>query len=225
MTTVTASSDARGPIARGLPVALGLTLFAGLWLGGVPLLLALALCGGIAGWEWHARVRGVGTVRTLRAVAGWIALALAALGLILVRGELGLGAAVWTIAVPLSAMAGAAIAHNLFATQEERRPRRGPQPLTTTHWVGALIITWVVAASIADRIGLTGVRLWSGLPGAALTMGAVALVRRVAPPPPPALVAAHRLRVRVLDAVAPFVPMALIAGLLTATGHLSIPIR
>lgn len=223
------SSDTVTKAKSDLPVrvvsAVVLLMIAGaaLWFGGIAYALLLLVGGALTLSELVGLLRKMpaSPLRALIWVLGPLATLAAVAGLWIIRDQLGFAAALWTFALVWATDVGAYFAGRAFGGL-----RLAPSISPSKTWsglFGGMIAALVVGVSLGDRAGIAGVPLWIGaVMGLVSQLGDLAqswMKRQAGVKDSGQLIPGHG---GVFDRVDGLIPVAILLGLLAATGSLAV---
>lgn len=221
-------TKAKSDLPIRLASALVLVAIAGtaLWFGGIAVLLLLGAGGALLLAEWLAiakKMMVAGPLRHLLMLAAPIATLAAVLGLWIIRDQLGFAAALWAFAMVWATDIGAYFAGRAFGGA-----RLAPSISPSKTWsglFGGMAAALVVGASLGDRAGIEGVPLWIGAPlGLLAQLGDLFqswMKRRAGVKDSGRIIPGHG---GVFDRVDGLIPVAILLGLLAATGQMTVRI-
>lgn len=195
-----------------------------LWFGGLAFAALLLVGGGLMIAEWLGLTKAMalnGGARAAMLLLGALVIAGTAGGLWLIRHNLGFTVALWVFAMVWATDIGAYFAGRAFGGK-----RLAPSISPSKTWsglIGGMIAALVVGATLGDRAEIMGVPLWIGLVVGLIAqlgdLGESAMKRRAGVKDSGKLIPGHG---GIFDRVDGLIPVAILLGILAATGHLAV---
>lgn len=220
----TAAGDKSDFLTRlGAAIVLLIIAISTLWLGGYVYAAMLGLAGVLLLREWYELVQAMTRTASARiavTVLGGLVAIVAVACLWLVRIELGFIGALWLFGMVWATDIGAYFAGRGFGGRL-LSPKISPKK-TWSGLGGGMVAALVVGATLGDRAGIVGVPLWIGLlVGLLAQMGDLFeswIKRRAGCKDSGRLIPGHG---GLFDRVDGLLPVAIILGILTASGQLT----
>ncbi len=195
-----------------------------LWFGGLAFAALLLVGGGLMVVEWLGLIKAMtlgSGARIAMLLLGALVIAGTVGGLLWIRESLGFTVALWVFAMVWATDIGAYFAGRAFGGKR-LAPRISPSK-TWSGLIGGMIAAMVVGATLGDRASIIGVPLWIGLVVGLIAqlgdLGESAMKRRAGVKDSGKLIPGHG---GIFDRVDGLIPVAILLGLLAATGQLAV---
>lgn len=195
-----------------------------LWFGGLAFALLLLIGGALMVAEWLGLTKAMSLgsgAHIAMLLLGVLVIAGTVGGLWLIRDTLGFAVALWVFAMVWATDIGAYFAGRAFGGKR-LAPRISPSK-TWSGLIGGMIAALVVGATLGDRAGIIGMPLWIGFVVGLVAqlgdLGESVMKRRAGVKDSGKLIPGHG---GIFDRVDGLIPVAILLGILAATGHLAV---